>query len=36
VTVDGGTLSQGGMPLAWDSHGYYPVALDAGMLTWTP
>lgn len=36
VTVDGGTLSQGGAPLAWDPHGYYQVALDAGTLTWRP
>ncbi len=33
VTVDGGTLSQGGHPLVWDEHGYYEVALDAGELT---
>lgn len=33
VTVDGGTLSQGGQELAWDEHGYYEVALDAGELT---
>jgi hypothetical protein len=36
VTVDGGKLSQGGPPLAWNGHGYYEVALDAGTLTWTP
>lgn len=36
VTVDGGTLSLGGTSLAWDSHGYYEVALDAGILTWSP
>lgn len=36
VVVDGGTLSQGGEPLAWDGHGYYEVALDAGKLTWSP
>jgi peptidoglycan/xylan/chitin deacetylase (PgdA/CDA1 family) len=34
VTVDGGTLSQGGKALAWDPHGYYEVSLDAGSLTW--
>jgi len=34
VTVDGGTLSQGGRALAWDPHGYYEVSLDAGSLTW--
>jgi peptidoglycan/xylan/chitin deacetylase (PgdA/CDA1 family) len=36
VRVDGGTLSQGGIPLAWDDHGYYEVALDAGSLTLSP
>jgi peptidoglycan/xylan/chitin deacetylase (PgdA/CDA1 family) len=36
VRVDGGTLSQGGLPLAWDGHGYYEVALDAGSLTLAP
>lgn len=36
VTVDGGTLSQGGKALSWDSRGYYEVSLDAGSLTWTP
>jgi hypothetical protein len=36
VTVDGGTLSQGGEALAWDSHGYYEIALDAGSLTLSP
>ena len=36
VVVDGGTLSQGDAPLAWDDHGYYEVALDAGTLTWHP
>jgi peptidoglycan/xylan/chitin deacetylase (PgdA/CDA1 family) len=36
VAVDGGTLSQDGESLAWDGHGYYEVALDAGALTWTP
>ncbi|MCA9704433.1 MAG: polysaccharide deacetylase family protein [Myxococcales bacterium] len=36
VTVDGGTVSQGGVPLAWDGHGYYEVALDAGSLTIAP
>jgi peptidoglycan/xylan/chitin deacetylase (PgdA/CDA1 family) len=36
VTVDGGTLSQGGAPLPWDGHGYYEVALDAGTLTLSP
>jgi peptidoglycan/xylan/chitin deacetylase (PgdA/CDA1 family) len=36
VTVDGGTLSQAGQPLAWDGHGYYEVSLDARSLTWSP
>jgi peptidoglycan/xylan/chitin deacetylase (PgdA/CDA1 family) len=34
VTVGGGTLSQGGKDLAWDSHGYYEIALDQGELSW--
>jgi peptidoglycan/xylan/chitin deacetylase (PgdA/CDA1 family) len=33
VTVTGGTLKQNSQTLAWDSHGYYEVALDAGSLT---
>jgi peptidoglycan/xylan/chitin deacetylase (PgdA/CDA1 family) len=36
VTVDGGTLTQRGRTLAWDSHGYYEVELDAGSLTLAP
>jgi peptidoglycan/xylan/chitin deacetylase (PgdA/CDA1 family) len=36
VSVSGGTLSQGGVPLAWDEHGYYEVALDVGSLTLSP
>ncbi len=36
VTVDGGTLKQGDETLAWDAHGYYEVALDAGTLSWSP
>jgi len=36
VTVDGGTLGQNNTILAWDGHGYYEVALDAGTLTWSP
>jgi hypothetical protein len=35
VVVDGGTLTQNGMPLSWDRHGYYEVALDAQSLSWT-
>ena len=36
VTVDGGTLSQNGTPLAWDRRGYYEVSLDAQSLSWAP
>jgi hypothetical protein len=36
VRVDGGTLSQNGQTLAWDGHGYYEIALDAGALTLAP
>jgi hypothetical protein len=36
VTVDGGTLSQGGKPVPWDSHGFYEIALDAASLTVSP
>jgi peptidoglycan/xylan/chitin deacetylase (PgdA/CDA1 family) len=36
VRVDGGTLTQAGKPLAWDDHGYYEVALDAGALALEP
>jgi hypothetical protein len=36
VTVDGGTLKQGGTTLAWDTHGYYEIALDSGSLTISP
>jgi peptidoglycan/xylan/chitin deacetylase (PgdA/CDA1 family) len=36
VKVGGGTLSQGGAALAWSSHGYYEVALDAGSVTLSP
>jgi peptidoglycan/xylan/chitin deacetylase (PgdA/CDA1 family) len=36
VRVDGGTLTQAGVPLAWDEHGYYEVALDAGSLRLSP
>jgi peptidoglycan/xylan/chitin deacetylase (PgdA/CDA1 family) len=34
VTVEGGTLSQNGTPLAWDRRGYYEVSLDAQSLSW--
>jgi peptidoglycan/xylan/chitin deacetylase (PgdA/CDA1 family) len=36
VRVDGGSLRQGQRVLAWDGHGYYEVALDAGSLSWSP
>jgi hypothetical protein len=36
VRVDGGSLSQGGKALAWDGHGYYEIAFDAGSLTLSP
>lgn len=36
VRVEGGTLTQNGQELAWDPHGYYEVALDAGTLTLSP
>lgn len=36
VVVDGGTLSQNGMPLSWDRRGYYEVSLDAQSLSWKP
>ncbi|HWA74024.1 MAG TPA: polysaccharide deacetylase family protein [Polyangiaceae bacterium] len=36
VTVEGGTVSQGGKPVAWDPHGFYEIALDAGSLTLSP
>lgn len=36
VTVDGGTLSQDGVALPWNDHGFYEVALDAGSLTLSP
>src|SRR3954469_25980393 len=36
VTVAGGTLTQGATTLAWDTHGFYEVALDAGTLTVSP
>jgi peptidoglycan/xylan/chitin deacetylase (PgdA/CDA1 family) len=36
VTVDGGTLTQEGVPLTWDEHGYYEVSLDVGSLSLAP
>ncbi len=36
ITVTGGTVKQNGAAIAWDEHGYYEVALDAGSLTISP
>jgi peptidoglycan/xylan/chitin deacetylase (PgdA/CDA1 family) len=36
VRVDGGTLKQNGVALAWDGHGYYEIALDALSVTLSP
>jgi len=36
VTVPGGTLTQRGATLPWDSHGFYEIALDAGSVTLSP
>jgi peptidoglycan/xylan/chitin deacetylase (PgdA/CDA1 family) len=36
VKVDGGNLKQSGATLAWDAHGYYEIALDAGSVTLSP
>jgi peptidoglycan/xylan/chitin deacetylase (PgdA/CDA1 family) len=36
VTVSGGTVSQNGSALTWDSHGFYEIALDAGSLMVSP
>lgn len=36
VTVDGGRLSQDGVELPWNEHGFYEVALDVGSVTLSP
>jgi peptidoglycan/xylan/chitin deacetylase (PgdA/CDA1 family) len=36
VKTDGGTLEQAGKPVAWNEHGYYELALDAGSVTLKP
>ncbi|WP_437632336.1 polysaccharide deacetylase family protein [Sorangium sp. So ce854] len=36
VTVTGGTLKQNGMPLPWNPHGFYEVALDPESVTLSP
>lgn len=33
VRVTGGKLTQGGLEVPWDEHGYYEIALDARELT---
>ncbi|HKO52788.1 MAG TPA: polysaccharide deacetylase family protein [Polyangiaceae bacterium] len=36
ITVTGGKVQQCGTELAWDSHGYYEINLDAGSVTVSP
>lgn len=36
ATVTGGRLTQGSTALAWDTHGFYEISLDAGTLTLSP
>ncbi|WP_234022636.1 polysaccharide deacetylase family protein [Sorangium cellulosum] len=36
VTVTGGTLTQNGVALPWNPHGYYEVALDPKSVTLSP
>jgi hypothetical protein len=33
ITTTGGTVTQKGQAIAWDSHGYYQISLDAGEVT---
>ena len=33
VTTTGGTVSQNGMTIPWNDHGYYEISLDAGAVT---
>jgi Polysaccharide deacetylase len=33
VTTSGGTVTQKGETIPWDSHGYYQISLDAGEVT---
>jgi len=33
ITTTGGTVTQKGQDIAWDSHGYYQISLDAGEVT---
>jgi hypothetical protein len=33
VTTTGGTVTQKGVTIPWDSHGYYQISLDAGEVT---
>lgn len=36
VSVPGGTVTQRGQTIAWNDHGYYEIALDAGAVTVGP
>lgn len=36
VRTTGGILSQNGVKLPWNPHGFYEVSLDAGKLEWHP
>ena len=36
VTVPGGSVTQNGTALPWNSHGFYEFALDAGSVTVGP
>ncbi len=33
ITTSGGTVTQKGMTIPWDDHGYYQISLDAGEVT---
>jgi hypothetical protein len=33
ITTSGGTVTQKGETIPWDSHGYYQISLDAGEVT---
>ena len=33
ITTTGGTVTQKGATVPWDSHGYYQISLDAGAVT---
>ncbi len=36
ITVPGGTVTQKGVTLPWDSHGFYEISMDAGSVTVGP